>query len=326
MNSKMRNKILSSGLVIGLLGSALVGCGQTQNAAVNSVGGNTAQTANQTAGQTINQEAVNDEAVSEVQQSEAVALEGLEDVDYSSDFEGINGCAVFYCAVQKQGQVYNMDIAQKEASHCSTFKIVSTLMGLHEGVLKDVNTTMGYDGKNQYPFDAWNTDLNLKDAFASSCVWYFRKVIDGVGQEKTAEMLKDLGYGNCDISQWQGSGTNGTPDLDGFWLESSLKISPMEQVQVLVKIFEEQAVFTEEERSTLKDVMLVEENEGYKVYGKTGTGYGDNAWFVGFVEKNGENEYFALRLNEESLKGEKSMTITGGKAKEIALKIIANRK
>ena len=35
-----------------------------------------------------------------------------------------------------------------------------------------------------------------------------------------------LNYGNKDISEWDGSDINPLPQLNGFWLESSLKISP----------------------------------------------------------------------------------------------------
>ena len=57
-----------------------------------------------------------------------------------------------------------------------------------------------------YPVDAWNADLRLEDAFRSSCIWYFRKVIEEVGQETIQEELNKLDYGNCDISEWSGSG------------------------------------------------------------------------------------------------------------------------
>ena len=36
----------------------------------------------------------------------------------------------------------------------------------------------------KYPFDMWNKDMNLNEAFQTSCVWYFRQVIDNIGQEK----------------------------------------------------------------------------------------------------------------------------------------------
>ena len=52
--------------------------------------------------------------------------------------------------------------------------------------------------------------------------------------------IDEMNYGNRDISDWQGDLNEGEPltDLKGFWLESSLKISPKEQIQVLRRIME----------------------------------------------------------------------------------------
>ena len=50
--------------------------------------------------------------------------------------------------------------------------------------------------------------------------------------------INTLNYGNCDISQWEGSGFNKNSLIDGFWLESSLLISPREQEGWFVGFFE----------------------------------------------------------------------------------------
>lgn len=52
--------------------------------------------------------------------------------------------------------------------------------------------------------------------------------------------LDRLSYGNCDISDWNGglNTNNNNRALTGFWLESSLLISPKEQVEVLERIFD----------------------------------------------------------------------------------------
>ena len=76
---------------------------------------------------------------------------------------------------------------------------------------------------------------------------FFRKVIDEVGQETIQEELNKLDYGNCDISEWSGSGVNSFPELNGFWIESSLMISPIEQVEVLHKIMEGETIYTKSE-------------------------------------------------------------------------------
>ena len=46
--------------------------------------------------------------------------------------------------------------------------------------------------------------MDFEQAFSYSCVWYFRKIIDEIGQERMQEALEKLSYGNCDISDWEG--------------------------------------------------------------------------------------------------------------------------
>lgn len=246
----------------------------------------------------------------------------IEEADYSEYFDGINGCAVFWNSNTNRYKMYKKESCEKRSSPCSSFKIISTLMGLESGAIDSADSTMDYDG-TVYPNDSWNKNLGLKDAFRESCIWYFRKVIDQVGPEKVQEYLDNLEYGNCDISEWNGSGINPLPDLNGFWLESSLKISPKEQVEVLARIFDGDTEFSEKNITILKELMLVQQDGNVFVYGKTGTGKNaatgnsDNAWFVGMFENHRERNYFAVRLTDENRKD-----VNGPKAKEIALNII----
>jgi bla regulator protein BlaR1 len=243
-------------------------------------------------------------------------------VDYSDSFDGIEGCAVFYNSDANVYNMYNEELCVTRTSPCSTFKIMATLMGLENEVLSSVDSKMGYD-KTIYPMDSWNGDLSLKDAFKESCVWYFRKVIDKVGQSNVQSYLDKLEYGNNDISEWDGSGINSLPELNGFWLESSLEISPKEQVDTLVNIFDGKTDFAMHNISILKEVMLTQKIVNISVYGKTGTGqniitkHRDNGWFVGMFENSDERYYFAVRLNDEKKE------VSGSMAKEIAIKLIS---
>lgn len=63
--------------------------------------------------------------------------------------------------------------------------------------------------------------------------------------------------------------------------------------------------------------MLVNETDSQKIYGKTGSGSNGDAWFVGFSEKQGKKQYFAIYLNDNA----KKETINGNTAKELTLKI-----
>jgi len=237
-------------------------------------------------------------------------------IDLSEEFKDVNGCAVIYSPTQEQYLFFNEEMCKQEESPYSTFKIVSALSGLQNRIIVDESSTMGYDGTD-YGNSEWNGDLTLEQAFQKSCIWYFRKVIDSVGKDKIQEELNGLQYGNCDISEWNGSNINPMEKLNGFWLDSSLKISPLEQVEVLERIFEGESDYDSKNIEILKRIMLVDETDSRKIYGKTGSG-NEEAWFVGFSELNGERRYFAIYLNDSKQKEQ----ISGNKAKEIVLDIL----
>lgn len=240
-------------------------------------------------------------------------------VDYSEYFQEISGCAVMYDELSNTYSFYNKEKCETEVSPLSTFKIVSALAGLENNVLVNETSTMEYSGV-KYPIDAWNANLTLKEAFETSCVWYFRQVVDMVGQEDIRTMLKEIQYGNCDISEWNGSETNSLPELNGFWLESSLEISPKQQVIALKYIFGNENNFNAENLEELKSIMYIAELDNGCLYGKTGSGTGGNAWFVGFIEESDSKIYFAVYLEDMQNKD----IVSGNRAKEIAISILSN--
>lgn len=242
-------------------------------------------------------------------------------VDYSDCFEGISGGAIFYNTKNKEYNIYNKELIETRRSPCSTFKIVSTLIGLEKGVINSKESVMGYDG-TEYPNKNWNKNLSLEEAFKESCVWYYKKLINKVDAKSVQNILDDLKYGNCDISEWEGDLKNGKGHLNGFWLESSLQISPKEQVQTMEKIFEGDTNFKKEHINILRDIMKIDVNDkNINVYGKTGTGFDEknkcvDAWFVGMLEREGDTYYFAIKSDDSNKE------ITGPKVKEVAINII----
>ncbi len=242
-------------------------------------------------------------------------------LDLSGEFQGVNGCAVLYDPEENIFSVYNNDLAQEETSPYSTFKIVSALMGLHSGVIVDENSSMNYDG-TVYPNPDWNGNLTLEEAFQTSCVWYFHRMINQIDREEVERELMALNYGNCDISQWEGSNTNPRKELNGFWLGSSLKISPFRQTDVLARIFEGESIYSKEEIEILRKIMLIQDDGAKRIYGKTGSSADGEAWFVGFTEREGKREYFAVFLSDHAQKSRVSGTL----AKEIALTILSSGK
>lgn len=245
----------------------------------------------------------------------------IEEMDWSAFFDGLNGCAVLYNPKEDKYRIFNQDMAMEQRSPCSTFKIISSLIGLEKGVIVPEDSTRKWSGEIFWNQD-WNKDIDFTDAFHTSCVWYYREVIDEIGEEVMQDELDKLQYGNADISDWSGSmnTNNDNPVLTGFWIESSLKISPKEQIEVMERIFGDESVYSEESIQKLRDVMKVEEPmiEGIEVYGKTGMGKDKgvtvDAWFAGFAEIKGEREYFCVYLGESD-----NSEVTSAKAKEIAI-------
>lgn len=244
--------------------------------------------------------------------------ETITEKDFSKFFENINGTAVFYNPSNDNFDVYNTELYDLQASPCSSFKIISTLIGLEKGLLQDESTKLGYDGTN-YSREEINKDLTLEEAFKLSAVWYYKKFINEISPEDMQEELNYLNYGNKDISEWDGGDINPLPQLNGFWLESSLKISPKEQTQVLYKIFGQDNKYSDRSKEILKNIMLVYDEDNLKIYGKTGAGYEDNSWFVGMVENSKDTYYFAVKLSDPN-----NQEATSPKAREIAIEIIKN--
>lgn len=182
------------------------------------------------------------------------------EVDWSEYFNGLNGTAVIYDASNKKYTIYNRDLAITRSSPCSTFKIISSLIALENGIIETENSTKTWSGEIFWNED-WNKDIDFQEAFRTSCVWYFRQVIDDIGEDLMQKELDKLQYGNCDISDWEGrlNTNNSNRALTGFWIESSLMISPKEQVEVMEHIFGKESNYSEETQNTLKQVMLLSE-------------------------------------------------------------------
>lgn len=248
------------------------------------------------------------------------------EADWSEYFNGRNGTAVIYDPSNRRYTVYNQKLAETRSSPCSTFKIISSLIALENGIILPENSTRTWSGERFWNED-WNKDIDFREAFRTSCVWYFRQVIDDIGKDRMQKELEKLQYGNCDISDWEGSlnTNNNNRALTGFWIESSLRISPKEQTEVMERIFGGNSDYSEETQNQLKQVMLVPEQDraDLSLYGKTGMGKANgvvvDAWFTGIAESTEGTIYFCVRLGETE-----ELDVSSTVAKEIAIEIVSD--
>jgi beta-lactamase class D len=125
----------------------------------------------------------------------------------------------------------------------------------------------------------------LAEAYKVSCVPCYQEVARAIGTKKMNEYLKKLDYGNMEIADSM---------IDIFWLEGDFKISQKEQIDFLKRLYNKELPISDKTFNIMQQIMVIDDNQIYKLSGKTGWGIrqGNNiGWFVGFVEKN-ENVYY----------------------------------
>ncbi|MCZ8518854.1 MULTISPECIES: BlaR1 family beta-lactam sensor/signal transducer [Paenibacillus] len=231
--------------------------------------------------------------------------------DLSVYFGGYDGSFVLYDTQADEYRIYNEQKSKRRISPDSTYKIYSSLFGLESGIIESDQSSIPWNG-DQYPYTEWNKDQNLFTAMAGSVSWYYQELDSRVGLKRLQAYMKDIGYGNTNLSGGVGH----------YWLESSLKISPIEQVQLLKAFYQNQFGFKEENIHTVKAAIRLEEKNGAYLYGKTGTGTVNNkntsGWFVGYVESRGNVHIFAANIQRED-------QANGSTAADIALSILRDK-
>ena len=236
--------------------------------------------------------------------------ENISYVDLSTYFGEYEGSFVLYDLENDAWSIHDMEHATLRVAPNSTYKIYDALFGLEEEIITPENSFIAWNGET-YPFEAWNADQTLQSAMNSSVNWYFESVDEQLGAANISNYIKEIGYGNENISG----------DFSTYWMESSLKISPIEQVELLTKLQNNSFGFALENINAVKDAICLSSSAAGTFYGKTGTGRVDgqdvNGWFVGFVETADNTYFFATNIGADS-------DATGGNATEITMSILSD--
>lgn len=225
-----------------------------------------------------------EEKSTETASNEIMSEPEFVEADFSEYFEGLNGAAVIYDVSDRRYTVYNRSLAETRRSPCSTFKMISSLIALEHGII-DPDASVRVWSKEIFWNEKWNQD----------------------------------------ISDWEGrlNTNNQNRALTGFWIESSLKISPKEQAEVMERIFGSDSPYAKETITALKEVMKVgEQNQSeLMIYGKTGMGKANgvlvDAWFAGFAETAEKQITFCIYLGKSDEKN-----ASGATAKNIAVRLV----
>lgn len=230
-------------------------------------------------------------------------------LDLSGYFGQYDGSFVLYNLNSDHWSLYNMDMATTRTAPDSTYKIYDALFALEEDIITPEDSLISWNYED-YPFEIWEQDQTLQTAMSGSVNWYFETLDDQIGKDGIQSYIQKIGYGNQDTSS----------GLSSYWMESSLKISPVEQVELLNAFYQNTFDFDPENIQTVKDSLCLSVSGAGTLYGKTGTrrvdGQDRNGWFIGFIETPDNTYFFATNIQSEN-------KATGSTAAEITLSILS---
>lgn len=162
-----------------------------------------------------------------------------------------------------------------------TFDVILAMAGIQKGVILNEKENLKPDS-NYLPFFE-GAGLNLKDAFETDSNPYFREVAKRIGKDTLQYWIDSLGYG----SRYKKAVIK---DVDSFWLDNSIRITPDEQLGLVKRIYFNQLPFQDRPSSIVKSLMAKENTANYRMAYITGFGKdpkGDEVgWIAGWVEEN----------------------------------------
>ncbi len=212
-----------------------------------------------------------------------------EDADLARLFSGrrVTGTIVITNLEGTKTYVHKQGRANTPFVPASTFKIPNTLIALDRGVITE-NEELRWDGKDK-GVAAWNQDQTIGTAFKASCVWFYQELARRLGSATYEAYLRQMGYGNA----------RPTPELTTFWLEGDLRISAMEQIVFLKRLYRREFPCKPAAYETLQRIMTVKKGPSHTLLAKSGWAqriFPQIGWYVGYVERNDTAWFFALNM------------------------------
>jgi beta-lactamase class D len=242
--------------------------------------------------------------------SRAFAAETSEERDLTAEFGSYSGVFALYDETQQRWLRHQPEQCRIRTSPCSTFKVLNSLIALETGVASGADFPLPWDGTRR-SIESWNQDQTLRSAFSSSCVWYYQALATRIGLERYQQIIPKVGYGNNDL----------TGGVTQFWLQSSLTISPDEQVEFLRRLHARKLPFSATSVDTVLDIMTLSQAGQTVFRGKSGSAFDAKkkaptlGWFIGSVTTPSGLYLFATRITG----GETPSGITARKITESIL-------
>lgn len=185
--------------------------------------------------------------------------------------------------------LYNRERAAARFLPASTFKIAHTLFALDAGLVKDEFQVFVWDQVVRW-LPAWNQDQTLRSAMRDSVIWVYQDLAVALGEARERDYLARIQYGNMDSS-------GGTRE---FWLTGGLRISAIEQVEFLQRLYRNELPFSLADQRLVKDLMVNEAGQTGILRAKSGWGSSRGetpiGWWIGWIEGIDGPVFFALNI------------------------------
>lgn len=215
-------------------------------------------------------------------------------------FQAVDTATVLVTFDGQRLQRFGNDLTRAETAYipASTFKMLNALIGLqhHKATATEV---FAWDGQPR-AFKSWEKDMTLGQAMQASAVPVYQTLARRIGLSLMQQELTRVGYGNAQV------GTQ----VDRFWLDGPLKITPQQEVHFAYQLATEKLPFDVTVQKQVKDMLYVERRGDAKLYAKSGWGADVSpqvGWYVGWVEQpNGHILAFALNMQ---LQGEQQLPL-----------------
>lgn len=217
--------------------------------------------------------------------------------DWGKYFEEnqIDGCFMLHDMSTGQFEIYNIGKVQYRYPPAGTFLIMDAMAGLETGVISDTNMTLKPDtssaGGSQF-----SSNLTMAQAFRTTNIPWFQEVSRRIGQAKMEYWIDSVYYGNKVV------GTQ----MDRFWLDNTLQISPDEQMGLLEKLYYSKLAFQPRSQRLVKSLMIKKQSYSDTLSYQTGFGKDKNdqiGWIIGWYKKTNKPFFFVLQtIAPDSLK------------------------
>lgn len=214
------------------------------------------------------------------------------------DEYNVKGCFLVYDMRNDHYQIYNSRRCEEGYLPASTFKILNSLIGLETGVITGKDMVIPWDSVVRKE-ESWNKDHTMASAIQYSVVPYFQEVARRIGVDRMKQYVDSCNYGRMDI----------TPEtIDHFWLNGNSRITPWEQMDFLINFYDNKLPFSAANLNTVKQLIILEENNQWIFRGKTGMAIQDGkliGWLIGYVEDSTNTWLYVCNVESDEANIEK---------------------